>query len=67
MSISPNVFRTGKKYRLINHGDTFEFTIEKFIGENDYQLKDIHTLEEYLFSELVQYGMSKDFSLEEME
>ncbi len=66
MSISPNVFRTGKKYRLINHGDTYEFIVESFIGENDYHLKDIHTLEKYYFSDLTRYGRSKEFLLEEL-
>lgn len=67
MSISPDVFRTGKKYRLLNFGDTYEFIIEKFVGKNDYLLKDIHTLENYYFLDLIKYGKSGDYLLEEYE
>ncbi len=67
MSISPDVFRTGKKYRMVNHGDTFEFVIEKFEGSNDYLLKDLHTLETYYFQDLVRYGKGIDYLLEELE
>lgn len=67
MSISPDVFRTGKKYRLVNFGDKYEFTIEGFLGERDYLLKDLHTLEQYKFLDLIRFGRSNDFLLEEME
>ena len=67
MSISPDVFRTGKRYRLVNYGDTYEFTIEKFIGEKDFLLKDLHTLEQYHFQDLIRYGKSGDYLLEEIE
>ena len=67
MSISPDVFRTGKRYRLINYGDSYEFVIEQFIGNNDYKLKDLHTLETYYFRDLVRYGMGGDYFLEEIE
>ena len=66
MNISPDVFRTGKKYRLRNYGDTYEFTIERFVGEKDYVLKDLHTLETYNFLDLLKFGKSRDYLLEEM-
>ena len=67
MSISPDVFRTGKKYRMVNFGDSYEFTIEKFVGQKDYLLKDIHTLETYNYLDLIRFGVSKDYLLEEIE
>ena len=67
MSISPDVFRTGKRYRLINYGDSYEFIIEKFIGHKDYKLKDLHTLEIYYFRDLIRYGKGGDYFLEEIE
>ena len=67
MSISPDVFRTGKKYRMVNFGDSYEFTIEKFVGQKDYLLKDIHTRETYNYLDLIRFGVSKDYLLEEIE
>ena len=66
MSISTNVFRTGKSYRLINHGEEYEFTIEEFVGEDDFVLRDIHTLEYYKFNDLLKFGQGEDYSLEEI-
>ena len=67
MSISPDVFRAGKRYRLVNFGDVYEFTVERFAGSDDYILKDIHTLERYRFLDLLRYGKSKDYDLYEID
>ncbi|MDH5396843.1 MAG: hypothetical protein OEX02_01765 [Cyclobacteriaceae bacterium] len=66
MSISPDVFRTGKKYRLRNFDEVCEFSVESFIGKDDYKLKDLNTLEVMLFSDLTRYGRGKDYLLEEI-
>ena len=66
MSISPDVFRTGKRYRMVNYGDVYEFSVERFVDLNDYLLKDVHTLETYHFQDLVRFGKSTDYLLEEM-
>lgn len=67
MSISPDVFRTGKSYRMINFGDTYEFTVLRFLDKDNFLLKDLHTLETYMFQDLIRYGKSKDYFLEELE
>ncbi|MDH5379856.1 MAG: hypothetical protein OEW75_03335 [Cyclobacteriaceae bacterium] len=63
--ISTDVLRMGKKYRLFNYGETYEFEIIAFVGEGDYLLKDLHTLETYNFQDLVKFGKSKDYLLED--
>ena len=58
--------RVGKKYRLINYGEKSEFILVEVVGRNDYQLKDIFSMEKYLMSELIQYGKGEDFELREI-
>lgn len=67
MSISLDVLRTGKKYRLVNHGERHDFIIETVLGNGDFKVKDLLTLERYNLKELTKYGKGKDYSLEEIE
>jgi hypothetical protein len=64
--ISTDVMRTGKRYRLVNHGETHEFTVEKILANGDFLVKDMLTLERYHLNELIAYGKGKDFLLEEI-
>jgi hypothetical protein len=62
-----NVLRTGKKYRLVNFGETHEFVIESVLPDGDFQVKDTLTLERYHLKELIRYGQGKDFEIREAE
>src|SRR5688572_17061398 len=64
--LSFDVLRTGKKYRLINFGEKHEFIVENVLGNGDFKVKDLLTLERYRLKELVVYGKGKDFVLEEI-
>ncbi|MEJ8802297.1 hypothetical protein [Pontibacter sp. H249] len=66
MAISVDNLRKGKKYRLTNYGEQFEFRVVDMPEEETYLLKDLHTLEVYFLHELVKYGKGRDFDLEEM-
>ena len=59
--------RVGKKYRLINFGDTNEFVIERVVGSNDFAVKDLLTLERYRLKDLYKFGKGKDFEILELE
>ena len=61
-----DVLRTGKKYRLVNFGETHEFEIENILPNGDFKVKDTLTLERYNLRELIKYGKGKDFRLEEI-
>ncbi len=65
--LSFDVLRTGKKYRLINFGEKHEFVIENILGNGDFKIKDLLTLERFRLQELITYGKGKDFMLEEIE
>ncbi len=65
--ISLDVLRTGKKYRLTNFGEQFDFTIEDILGNGDFKIKDLHTLETGKLLDLYKYGKGKDFELRELE
>ena len=62
-----DVLRTGKKYRLVNFGETHEFIIESILGNGDFRVKDTLTLERYHLKELIRYGKGKDFEIREVE
>jgi hypothetical protein len=62
-----DVLRNGKKYRLINFGETHEFEIESVLGNGDFKVKDILTLERYNLKDLMRYGRGKDFYIEDLD
>jgi hypothetical protein len=62
-----DVLRTGKKYRLVNFGETHEFVIESILGNGDFRVKDLLTLERYHLKELIRYGKGDDFEIREVE
>jgi hypothetical protein len=63
--ISFDVLRAGKKYRLVNYGETHDFVIEQILSDGDFRVKDLLTLERYKLKDLIKYGKGKDYSLEE--
>ncbi len=64
--LSLDVLRVGKKYRLINFGDRYDFVIEKILI-GDFSLKDIHTLERYRMTDLTKFGKGNDFEIRDLE
>ena len=65
--LSFDVLRVGKKYRLINFRDRFEFEIEEILGDGNFKLKDIHTLERMFMKDLIKFGKGNDFEIREIE
>lgn len=64
--LSFDVLRVGKKYRLLNFGDRYEFEIELIIGNGDFKVKDLHTLERFLLKDTIKFGKGKDFEIREL-
>ena len=64
--ISFNALRVGKKYRLVNYGDTYEFQVERILVNYDFKVKDLHTLERFLLKDVVKFGTGKDFEIREI-
>lgn len=62
-----DVLRVGKKYKLINYGEVNEFVVEHILGNGDFKVKNIHTLERYLLKDLIKFGQGKDFEIHELE
>ena len=67
MSMSFDNIRTGKKYYLKNYGEESTFEVHEVMGDGDFRVKDIHTLEEFFLSDLIRYGKGKDYQFEEVE
>jgi hypothetical protein len=65
--LSFDVLRVGKKYRLLNFGDRYEFEIERIIGNGDFKVKDLHTLERFLLKDTIKFGKGKDFEIRELD
>lgn len=66
MAISIDNLRVGLRYHLKNYGEVVDFEVMEKTAENDFKLKDIHTLETYHFQDLIRYGIAKDYELEEI-
>ena len=67
MGLSFDVLRVGKKYRLTNFDDRYDFEIERILPNGDFKVKDIHTLERYLLKETIKYGKGKDFEIRDLD
>ena len=65
-TMSVDNMRVGKNYCIVNHGDTTRFFILETNGRNDFKIKDLLSLEIYMFGELIQYGIGPDFELFEI-
>lgn len=64
--LSFDVLRVGKKYRLKNFGDVYDFEIERILVNGDFKVKDLTTLERYLLKDTVKFGIGKDFEIREL-
>ena len=64
--LSFGVLRVGKKYRLVNYGDRYEFEIERILANGDFKVKDLHTLERFLLKDTIKFGIGKDFEIREI-
>jgi hypothetical protein len=64
--LSLDVLRNGKKYSLVNFGDRYEFIIENILGNGDFRLKDLHTLEKYYLKDLIKFGKGPDFEIRDL-
>ncbi len=64
--LSFDVLRVGKKYRLKNFGDVYDFEIEHILVNGDFKVKDLTTLERYLLKDTVKFGIGKDFEIREL-
>jgi hypothetical protein len=61
-----DVLRVGKKYKLVNYGETHEFEVESILANRDLKVKDLFTLERYLLKDLIKYGKGNDFEIREL-
>lgn len=66
MPLSFDNLRKGKKYRIRNYGEHRDFQVIDIPEENVYFVKDLLTLDTYLLHELIEFGKSKDFDLDEL-
>ncbi len=66
MAISVDNLRKGKKYRLTNYGEQFDFQVMDMPEEGAYLLKDLNTLDPYYLQDLIKFGKGRDFDLEEL-
>ncbi|KYG83679.1 MULTISPECIES: hypothetical protein [Roseivirga] len=63
MAKSFNNLRVGKKFKLINFSETFEFEVIEIKANEDCLLKDLNSLDTYHLFDLIRYGKGEDFDL----
>ena len=65
MAISLDNLRVGRKYYMRNYGEAFDFEVIEVLSNDDFKIKNVNSLEILLFSDLIKYGVGKDYELEE--
>ena len=65
--LSFGALRVGKKYRLINFSDVYEFEIEQMLTNGDFNVKDLFTLERFLLKDALKFRKGKDFEIREID
>jgi hypothetical protein len=66
MSLALDNLRVGRVYRLVNLGEIRKIEIMSRISAEDFMVKDLDTLEFYTLNELLQWGIGKDYDIEEI-
>ncbi|WP_297337433.1 hypothetical protein [Algoriphagus sp.] len=66
MAIAIDNLRVGRRYLLINLGETRRLEIVLRLGGENFKVKDLDTLEYYTLEELLQWGRGKDYDLDEI-
>lgn len=66
MAISIDNLRKGRKYRLKNYGEEFDFQVIEIPEDGVFKVKDLTTLDTFMLHELVKYGKGKDYDLDEL-
>ena len=55
--------RVGKRYRLTNYGECFEFELISILEKDEFLLKDLSTLETYKMSQILGFGKGDDLEI----
>jgi len=66
MTMSFDNIRVGKKYYLSNYGEESRFEVLEALSDENYRVKDLVSLDVYELYDLVKYGISDDFEIEEI-
>lgn len=66
MTMSFDNIRVGKKYYLCNYGEESRFEVLEALGDENYKVKDLISMDIYELQDLVRYGKSDDFELLEI-
>ena len=66
-SMSINNLKVGQCYFIKNHGESTSFMVLEMVGEEDFRIKDLLSLEVYQLSDLLKYGRGNDFELNELD
>lgn len=66
MPRSFDTLRVGHKYEMINLGVKVSFIILERKEESDFLVKDLETLEIFRLTDLIKYGLGKDYDLYEI-
>ncbi len=66
MPLAIDNIRVGRVYRFVNYGEVRLIEVMKRTGRENFQVKDLDTLEYYSLEELLRYGKGKDYDIEEV-
>ena len=59
--------RKNHSYRIVNFDEELKFTVLDVISDNNYLIKTIDSLEIMELQDILRYGVSADYELDELE
>lgn len=65
--LATNNLRKNHLYRLVNDGYEVVFEVIEVISDDNYLIKETHTLEKMEFQELIRFGTTSDYLLESLD
>ncbi|WP_194774496.1 hypothetical protein [Pararhodonellum marinum] len=66
MPLALDNLRVGRAYLLVNYGEIRKIKVLQRISKENFQVKDLDTLETYELEELLRWGIGKDYDLDEL-
>ncbi len=66
MPLALDNIRVGRVYKFVNYGEVRMLEVVERTGRENFQVKDLDTLEFYTLEELLRYGKGKDYDIEEV-
>lgn len=67
MALALSSLQTGHTYIIKNYGEEVEFQVVDIRSDGEVQVRNLHSMDIFLLSEITRYGKGKDYDLRELD